>query len=384
VKSLLFRIGTLESGGAERVLINLLKKLDRTRYTITLLVESSGGVLEASIPSDIKVIRLFKGNAALGSKKKLYRLLYKIYRRISIEIIRTFPELLYLTRRLTRYDIEISFLQDITPYAIPLLVNPNKSAKKIAWIHTDMRRTDYSNKRRSKIIKGLRKYDKVVAVSQRVKESLAILDSSLTTKTFIVPNIVLKNEIIDKAAAPVNFTSNGSTTLAFLGRLEKVKGIDRLLSCLAKLSDEGLSFQLLILGDGSERQNIENLIRSLGLDGKIIRLGYKSNPYPYLKASDIFVLSSYYEGYPMVVTEALVLGKAVIATDVSGIAEILNGGEFGLIVENNEAALGEGLRKMLSDEHTRSHYAKQAIRGSERFSAETILLQLDEIFSFKS
>jgi len=379
MKTILFRIGTLGGGGAERVLVNVLQNLSHEKYNITLLSETSGGVLEESLPANIHRIFLFKGNNHL-SKFIGSRILYKAYRKVMIGIIRAIPELLHITGKVGVYDVEVTCLQDLTPYTIPRFYHYAKHTRRIAWVHTDLMRKDYSKALRSKIARSLIRFDSVIAVSQEVKKTLCTLNPRLAGRVAIVPNVVSRDEILAKAADVISLTKPYELTIAFLGRLEKVKGIERLLNCCHKLVIEGFRFTLLIVGDGSERKPLEQLANVLHLNKYVIFLGFKKNPYPYLKEADIFVLSSFAEGYPMVLTEAMVLGKAIVATKVSGVHEILHDGEYGLAVDNTDEALYHGLKSIVADRDLRNSLKQKALAGAAEFSIEAVISKIEKTF----
>ena len=118
---------------------------------------------------------------------------------------------------------------------------------------------------------------------------------------------------------------------------------------LAKLRDDGFAFSWHVLGEGAQRQEIEEKIRTLQLEDRVYLHGLTDNPYKYMKACDLFVLPSGWEGFPTVTVEAKILNCPVLATDVAGIREQLRHGETGWIVENDETAIYEGLKNLLQN-----------------------------------
>jgi glycosyltransferase involved in cell wall biosynthesis len=234
---------------------------------------------------------------------------------------------------------------------------------------------------RSKIVKSLDDFDCILAVSKQVKNSILSLNQNLTNKIKVLPNIVDRDVIISKSLQfDAKFQKN-EINLVFVGRIEKVKGLDRVLNCVQKLIKQDLRFCFHIVGDGSEKLMLEKITRDRQLSNYVLFHGFQDNPYPYIAAADIFVLSSYNEGYPMVLPEAMVLGKAILTTKVSGTAEILNDGEYGLIVENSEEALCNGLEKLLSSESDRIAFATKAKQGAQNFNAENFIRDFETILS---
>ena len=154
-------------------------------------------------------------------------------------------------------------------------------------------------------------------------------------------------EILEKAKAEVK--QNSEPLFISVGTIFPQNGFDRLLKVHKKLLDEGFKHRILILGDGRDFEIIKNLKTELGVHETATMLGFTDNPYPYFKNADFYVLSSRYEGFPTVLFEAIALKKNIIATDVSGVGEMLNNGKLGLIVENSEDGIYEGMKRALTE-----------------------------------
>src|SRR5690606_20874334 len=146
------------------------------------------------------------------------------------------------------------------------------------------------------------------------------------------------DEILGKANEPIGHYkfSTSAKTFVSVGTVFPQKGFDRLLKAHRRLLDEGFAHRILILGDGYAFENLKKLQKELGLSESVTLLGYTENPYPFVKAADFYLLSSRYEGFPTVLSEAVALKKKIIATDVSGVRELLEDGKLGLITENSE------------------------------------------------
>jgi glycosyltransferase involved in cell wall biosynthesis len=164
-----------------------------------------------------------------------------------------------------------------------------------------------------------------------------------------------------------------------IGTVFPQKGFDRLLRAHRRLLDEGLVHRLLIIGDGYDFQNISKLRTDLDLEQTVTLLGFIENPYPYLKQADFFVLSSRYEGFPTVLYEAFVLKMSIIATDVSGVREILNNGELGLIIENSEDGIYNGMKSFMTDPQLAAHYQNKIVKFTQPFSLENSVRKIQDI-----
>ena len=147
-----------------------------------------------------------------------------------------------------------------------------------------------------------------------------------------------------------------------------------------KLLDENIIHDLWILGEGEDREKIENYIKKNALENSVKLYGYQENPYKYLREADIYVCASYIEGYSTAVTEALIIGKPIITTNCSGMNEILENGTYGLIVENNENALYNGIKEIILNSNLRKNYENLAIKRREYFNIDRQLKEVNEIF----
>jgi glycosyltransferase involved in cell wall biosynthesis len=156
-----------------------------------------------------------------------------------------------------------------------------------------------------------------------------------------------------------------------VGKLTKVKGFERLAKIHKRLLDEGINNRLYILGIGEEKENLKKYIEDNSLENTLILLGYKTNPYKYVKKCDLYVCSSYSEGFSTSVTESLIVGTPVVTTLCSGMTELLGeNNEYGIVTENDEEALYQGVKGILTNSGDLIKYANSALKRSENFSTK--------------
>jgi len=194
--------------------------------------------------------------------------------------------------------------------------------------------------------------DGVVAVSNSVAKDFSRKFYFPLEKIKVIYNPILTSEIVEMSKEPLNhpwFNSKIPVILG-IGRLNKQKDFPNLIKAFAIVHKE-MEAKLVILGEGEERSYLENLISELHLNSEVELLGFKDNPYPYLKSASLFVLSSEFEGFPLVLVEALALGTPVISTDCpGGSSEILEGGKYGVLVPvGDPVALSKAIIKMLTN-----------------------------------
>ena len=201
----------------------------------------------------------------------------------------------------------------------------------------------------------------------------------ITDNLHVKYNPVDRKNILLKSKETLNFELNDDTfKLVTVGRLENQKGYDRLLEIVSKLKNDGFQFELWIIGEGSQRTDLEDYIKSNTLEAYVKLLGFQKNPYKFISKADAFVCSSRSEGYSTVVTEALILGKPVVATNCSGMTELLGDNEYGLITKNNTEDLYAGLKHFLEDKELQLHYTNKSEERSKDFDIRKTIQNIEQ------
>ncbi|MDD1553328.1 glycosyltransferase [Riemerella anatipestifer] len=354
-KKLLIRIGSLRHGGAEKVLVTFLKNLPPDKYEVDLLLNLYSGKYLPEVPSWVNVLYLNKGE--MITTNRLQDIPQKAFRVIYQGILKKFPKLLYhFILKGKKYDVELAAIHG---FRDEVLNSPLKHSKKIIWIHNDLRKTEFHNYTDDEIRKFFG-YDKIMVISEHIQKDFESLAQSETEKNKIIRvyNPVDTQEILNKSKVE-ELSKPMFPTFVSVGTVFPQKGFDRLLKVHKRLLDEGLPHRVQILGDGYDFENIQKLKTELGVDSTAEMLGFTDNPYPYFKNADFYILSSRYEGYPTVLFEAITLRKNIIATEVSGVREMLLDGDLGLIVDNSEEGIYHGMKKALTNpQHFQTYQEK--------------------------
>ena len=351
-KNILFVVDNLKMGGVTKVLINMLKSLDNSDYNIDLLVLHYYKDMLIDLPDNIKIIKGSKYFHIVDQNLKsllVNKDIKNIFRKccfsfnIKTNIIKRKIKKDRLKNIKKQYDVEIAF-GDGFPY---LYTSYGNSIKKIAWMHSDVAVRDYSARYYKNIKNALSKMDLFIAVSDKVATSYKNRYNIATVE--VIPNIIDDYEIIKKSklAPEVSFDKNQLNFIS-VGRLDYSKNYLMLLNVAKHLIDDGYKFKVYIVGDGEENVTLQKAIINLKMEKHFILLGRKDNPYPYVKNSDLFLLSSRYEGLPTVIIEALILHIPCISTEVAGIYEILNN-SFGVITKNTENDFYLNLKHLLDN-----------------------------------
>lgn len=362
---ILFFIDTLLGGGAEKVLRTLVNNMNQQKFEITVQtieeVEPSG-----YLAPGIRYKAVNRCKTAIGRK------LFSFWLRLCAELKWFYP--LYIK---DDYDIEVAYLE-CGPTKI-MAGSTNQKALKLAWVHCDLEKKEGITAQTEKLKAYYRAYDKVICVSQNVKESFLRLFGD-TPEAVALHNVNDETQIMEQSHAFLPERS-GIPTFASIGRLSYQKGNDQLIEACRLLKADGYDFRLWIIGEGAERPKLEKMIREFHLECCIKLWGFQYNPYPYMATADFLVVPSRYEGLSTVVTEALILGKPVVTTPCTGMRELLGDSEYGLITEDNAEGIYSGLKKMLDEPELLKHYASAAKARGKDFSKNTILSQTERFFT---
>lgn len=375
-KKILIRIGSLRHGGAEKVLVTFLKNLPSDKYEIDLLLNLNSGKYLPEVPGWINILHLHQGEMITTNRP--HEIPRKAARVIHEKILKKFPNLLYKGKlKNKQYDIEFAAIHGMRD---EILGSPLKSSKKIVWIHNDLSQVKgYTNDE----IRKFFGFDKIMVISEKIEQLFHDLAKSETEKHKIVKiyNPLDTEEFLAKADLPVvNYQFDQDVpTFISVGTVFPQKGFDRLLKVHKKLLDEGFQHKVLIVGDGYDFENIKKLKSELGVDQTATMLGFTDNPYPYFKNADFYMLSSRYEGFPTVLFEAITLKKKIISTEVSGANEMLNDGELGLIVENSEEGIYNGMKKALSEPEFFNKYSERLMNYEMPFNLKNSVSKIVSI-----
>lgn len=378
-KKILIRIGSLRHGGAEKVLMTFLKNLPQEKYEIDLLLNLYSGKYLREVPKWINVLYLNKGEMITTNRlqdipKKAFRVVYQ-------SLLKKFPKLLYSKiLKNKNYDIEFAAIHG---FRDEILNSPLKTSKKIVWIHNDLRKTHFHHYTDEEIRKFFG-FDKILVISEHIKNDFESLAKNEDEKKRIIRiyNPLDTEEIITKskeAKPKAEITVDNAPVFVSVGTVFPQKGFDRLLKVHKRLLDEGLNHRVQILGDGRDFDIINNLRKELQIENTAEMLGFTENPYPYFKRADFFVLSSRYEGFPTVLFEAITLKKNIVATDVSGVREMLEDGKLGLIIENSEEGIYEGMKKALVESKIFEAYQNELQHYEMPFNLENSIYKICKI-----
>ena len=356
----------MEIGGAERALLGLLNSIDYSKYEVDLFLLKHSGELMPLIPKQVNLlpeisqysaimkpmvlalkegqIKVVLGRLCGKLKAKLYDIKHALNRSaVAIEYSHKHT-VKYLPKvNNEHYDIAISFL---TPhYIVSEKVNADK---KIAWIHTDYSTIELDVKSE---LAMWSKFDNIVSISDAVTRAFLSTFPSLENKIVKIENILSKNFIEEQADLfnVKNEMTGDSVKLLSIGRFCEAKNFDNVPEIASIIKSKGVDFKWYIIGYGADENLIKSKIAQYNMENTVIILGKKENPYPYIKACDIYVQPSRYEGKCVAVREAQILNKPVIITNYASSKSQLQDGFDGVIVPMDNQGCADGIVKVIDD-----------------------------------
>ncbi len=367
---ILFFITSLAGGGAEKVLVNMVNLLDKSKYDVTVQCLFDVGVNKQFLSPDVEYKYVFK-HVIRGN-----RLLFKFFS----------PDYLYKHMVDDRYDILVSYFQSPTTRIVAGCTD--RSVKLVQWIHNEFhdRKAIAQCYRSDKECSDLqKKFYANVFVAETVKRAYLDIFPELSDKdNRVLYNIIDSERIISMAQETVENAKelySSRYNLVSVGRLVPQKSFDRLINIIARLKQDGFDVRLLLLGCGELEEKLKKQVKDLNIADHVFFLGYQSNPYKYVKRADLFVCSSLHEGYSTAVTESLIVGTPVITTMCSGMEELLgHNNEYGVITENTEEELYFGIRDLLNQGDIIKYYRDKAEERGKQFCIADTIKEIDQFF----
>lgn len=381
-KKILITSFDMAIGGVERSLIGLLNTIDYSKYDVDLMLFKHEGeflFLLPKMPNLLKEVKQYttfrksikqilqEGQITIGLTRTLGRILGDAHGRyVKSEeagylVIQygwriTLP---FIPKLEEEYDVAISFL-----WPHYFIGDKVRAKRKIGWIHTD-----YSNIKLNTDMeyKMWSKMDNIVAVSEGCRDSFLSSLPNVNKKVEIIENI-LSPEFVREQAYQEDITEeiqvkSEKVKLVTVGRLSYAKGIDLAMYALRDLIDQGYDIEWYVVGYGAQEAELRKLLAELNLEKRFFLLGKKINPYPYIKACDIYVQPSRYEGKAVTVREAQIIGKPVLITNFSTANSQVRDGVDGIVTEMGINGIVNGIKKLIGDKELREKLAENTLKG---------------------
>jgi glycosyltransferase involved in cell wall biosynthesis len=340
--------------------------MDPKQFDITVLAVFGGGVNEQFLKPHIRYQTVFKklfpGNShvmKLFSPAQLHKWMIKEH-----------------------YDVEVAYLEG--PDSRIISGCPDKDTKLVSWIHIEQhthKRAELGFRSHEEMVRCQQKFHQIVGVSEYVKNDFLTLYPQVKDMK-VLYNTNETEEILRKSTEAVGaeMPEDGMIRLCGVGKLIPDKGFDRILRIHKRLRDQSYPIHTYLLGEGASRKNLEQYVEEKGLKDSVTFLGYQTNPYRYVSKCDLFLCASFAEGFSTAATEALIVGTPVCTVEVSGMKEMLGEhNEYGIVTDNTEEALYQGIKGLLDDRQLLSHYKNQAALRGKTFSRENTVRAVEEM-----
>ena len=388
MKTIVISSGDLTMGGLQKILVEYLKLIDKNKYRIVLLIANDYGkknLFLEEIPKNVEIqfvrpYNLVSKIAELSKNRKiLNRLLLKRYRYRSKRVFKSI--FLEKLSKLGKIDLIIDF-----DGGLKSILDNLKAEKKIIWIHSSIRKHKQDNKSKiSRYGEELKKYDKIIAICKEMNEEIKELYPFLSSEIEYIYNPLDCNNIIEQGNENIEKMTSYEKELIerdyFLAvsRLDTVpKDFETLIEGYSILKNKGIKEKLYIIGEGNGRVKIEKMIEEKNSGEDVILLGEKKNPYVWMKHSKLFIHSSKYEGFGVVLLEALMMDKFIVSSNCpTGPTEILTNPKAGELFNVGDAnQLAEKVLKILYDKD----YQKELLKNIQLKKKEFELSEIAEKF----
>lgn len=377
-KKMLITSFDMAIGGVERSLIGLLSSIDYSKYDVELMLFKHEGELFPLLPKEPKLLKEIQEYTTFRKSVKqilqewnlpitITRAIAKYmgyfhgkcikseepgYLVIQYGWIMALP---FLPKLKGKYEVAVSFL-----WPHYFVLDKVDAQKKIGWIHTD-----YKNITVNKLLEKQMwsHIDHIVTVSDSCKNSFLEVFPSFINKVKVIENILSPDFIHEQSNEDISAEitkKEGRTILLSVGRLSYAKGLDDAVRACRLLLDKGVNIEWYVVGYGPQEEEIKSIINDLNMQDRFILLGKKTNPYPYIKACDIYVQPSRYEGKAVTVREAQILGKPVLITNYSTAKSQVFDGIDGLITDLGVEGIANGISKLIFDKELTENLIRNA------------------------
>lgn len=391
-KHILIIMMSMYNGGAEKSLVNMLNAMPKDMFEIDLLLYKKEGIFLKQLPEWVNIIetpstvKQFYTPIRVCSKFDLLHIPAYIYKIIVTFIskavtsndteMRLFRWNKFYSPFIKKvpgyYDLAIGYISGETGY----LLSKVDAKSKIVWVHNDYTGARYSQKFDRMHFSYC---DKIVTISESCLNILKETFPDFSEKMINIPNIT--SEIFVRKRAdefvPSEFCSDKKIVLS-IGRLVEQKGFDFAIEAARELKKRGVNFIWYIIGSGPLEIELKRQVSELNVEDKIVFLGVRENPYPYIKNCDLFVQPSRFEGKSVVLDEAKILCKPIVATNYSTVSDQLQDNKEAVIVNMDGKSVADGIELLLRDDELRNSLTEYL--ASQSYGNEEVIKDYIELF----
>lgn len=384
MKRILFFNDSMEMGGTEKLLVGLLNHLATKDYAITLLLPicSDRNIFLKDLSGQVSVKYIYDDNTS-HLKKKLGENLMVFFPRVFAK---------WRGIKASDYDEIVCFKETFFARMFSKMNLP-----KILWIHNILYKRKYgantprerfsvwlNKKQINKVQRSYDRFDKVICVSDAARNAyLSVLHNGQTPAQDIriLYNAIDLSAVAEKAKEKIEDLPQGQTNFILLTRTSPEKRTDRLINAAQRLHNKGYGFHIYIIGDGMNSQEMQDTVTSLNLMDKITLMGRTENPFPYVLQCKWSLCVSERESFSLVLLESMALKTPVVTTDCGGPRDIVDGGKYGILVDNSAEGVYQGMKMVLDDPTLSVRYSSGLDKAVARFDYQGWLGKVEEIIS---
>ena len=372
----LFRHRSMEMGGVEKVMFSVLNNLDQEKFEMTVCLSLNQGELRDEFPNHVRKVFLTDGKEDF-SKNKFIQKFQLFKRKLLLEKLSKNPEIVDKEILKENYDIEIG----MTYNDFELILNSsNKNSKKIGWFHSEINLPKLQPLV-PKILEHFPQMDHIIYCSEKIQKIMHEVYPNLQYPAeSVIINAIPIEEIKKKAEENISDLPKNPVFVS-IGRLHTRKGYHKLMDAHFQLLKDGFPHSVLIIGDGEELPNLLAQQKKLGVTETFIFAGNKMNPYPYLKNADFFIMPSESEAWPLVIAEALILQKPIIATKVGDVETMIKDRKTGYLIDYKTGEIYEAMKEFLTNESLVSEIKKNLKDIENEFDNQKIFDEVEEIIT---
>ena len=372
----LFRHRSMEMGGVEKVMLSVLNNLDQEKFEMTVCLSLNQGELRDEFPNHVRKVFLTDGKEDF-SKNKFIQKFQLFKRKLLLEKLSKNPEIVDKEILKENYDIEIG----MTYNDFELILNSsNKNSKKIGWFHSEINLPKLQPLV-PKILEHFPQMDHMIYCSEKIQKIMHEVYPNLQYPAeSVIINAIPIEEIKKKAEENISDLPKNPVFVS-IGRLHTRKGYHKLMDAHFQLLKDGFPHSVLIIGDGEELPNLLAQQKKLGVTETFIFAGNKMNPYPYLKNADFFIMPSESEAWPLVIAEALILQKPIIATKVGDVETMIKDRKTGYLIDYKTGEIYEAMKEFLTNESLVSEIKKNLKDIENEFDNQKIFDEVEEIIT---
>ena len=371
---ILFRHRSMEMGGVEKVMLSLLQNLDQNKFELTVILNLNQGELKDEFPAHVRKVFLTDGKEDF-SKNKFIQKIQLFKRKNKLEKLRKNPEIIDDQYLKEEFDIEIAMTYNDFE---SVLNSSNKNSKKIGWFHSEIN-VPKLQPLVPAILEHFPKFNHMIYCSEKIQKIMHQFYPHLQyPNESVIINAIPIDEIKRKAEENISEFPNSPVFIS-VGRLHTRKGYHKLMEAHAQLLKEGFPHSVIIIGDGEELPNLLIQQNKLNVEKTFVFAGNKMNPYPYLKKADFFIMPSESEAWPLVIAEALILQKPIIATKVGDVETMIKDRKTGYLIDFKTNEIYTAMKEFLTNEKLVSEIKENIIDIEKDFDNEKIFSSAEEI-----